>query len=493
MKYLILVPLLVLFANCTNAQGSESIIVGKKETIYSKALGENRKIWIYNPAVTSRDADSGKRYPVLYLLDGDAHFLSTVGIVQQLSQANGNGVLPEMMVVGIENTNRLKDLTPALASANAPAAVNPFVKFLSSELIPYMDRNYSTAPYRLLVGHSLGGLTAIDILTHSPQLFNACIAIDPSMWYDRENHLNQAIARLPKQDLKGSRLFIGVANTLPPGVSLSKLKNDASAETQHIRSIFRLDKFLKGNTTGLLYAQQYYEKEKHNTVPLLSTYDGLRFIFDYYQFDATEKDFTDSTASLALRLKTHYKRISEKLGYQVAAPAAFISYMGYSALGQKQFKKAEAMFRLNMESYPEKSHVHAAYADYLAAMKDTINAIANYKKALQISNDAATLVKLNALARQQQYNLSAGELQRYAGVYVLDTYKIPIVLELRQGKLWSKVPGQADSEFVPVSENVFTVKDKQGYVITFKMDGERPTEFTSVQPNGTFRAVLKKD
>ncbi|MFZ1784885.1 MAG: alpha/beta hydrolase-fold protein [Ferruginibacter sp.] len=491
MKTIILATILVYFSTGVNAQTSESIIVGKKETIYSKALNEKRKLWIYTPSVTSQNTSPDKRYPVLYLLDGDAHFLSTVGIVQQLSQANGNGVLPEMIVVAIENTNRLKDLTPRLSSLNDLDKANPFVNFLSSELIPYIDKNYNTAPYKLLVGHSLGGLTAIDILTNSPKLFNAYIAIDPSMWYDDEKFLNNTFVQLPKQNMNGTRLFIGTANTMPNGMKLSKLKNDNTTETQHIRSIFKLDNLLKNNTNGLKYAQKYYENERHNTLTLLSEYDGLRFIFDYYFLDVTEKDFADSTSLIATKLKTHYTKVSDEMGYKNAAPEALINYFGYDALTKKQYSKAEALFKLNMESYPNSNIVYDAYADYFLAKKDTANAIVNYKKAFEIKNDAATLRKLNNLTKQESFNLTLKDLQKYVGVYTIEAYKIDIVLEIRDSKLWSKVPGQADSEFIPVSKNTFTVKDKQGYLITFQMEGDKPLGFTSVQPNGTFKAVLK--
>lgn len=487
MKSIFVASVLLLLNFCVNAQNAESITIGKKEIIASKILKENRNIWIYTPNITSPIPNPDKRYPVLYLLDGDAHFYSTVGIIQQLSQANGNGVLPEMIVVAIENTNRFRDLLPS-ADLNKP---NPFVKFLSSELIPYIDKNYNTTPYKLLVGHSLGGLTAIDLLTNHSELFNAYIAIEPSMWYDDEKFLNQAVNQLPKQNMLGKRLFIATANTMPKGMSLEILTSDTSYETQHIRSIFKFDKFLKTNSNGLLYQQKYYENERHNTAPLLGEYDGLRFIFDYFFFDATEKDFADTSEVMAVKLKTHYANVSEKMGYKNAAPESFINYLAYDALGKKHFNKAKAFFELNIEWYPNSSNAFDSYVDYYLAKNDTVNAITNYRKALQIEANDITQRKLDALTQPKVSTVATIDVRKYAGIYTLVDFQLDIMLELRNGILWSIVPGQPDGEFQIISENVFTVKGTQGYIITFQMKGDKPEGFTSVQPNGTFKAVYK--
>jgi predicted alpha/beta superfamily hydrolase len=492
MKKIFFCALLITFAYYSNAQNEENIVIGKKVIIYSSTLKENRKIWIYTPTATASIPAGDKRYPVLYLLDGDAHFLSTVGIIQQLSQANGNAVLPEMIIVGIENTDRLRGLTPASAKTNSDEMANPFIHFLSSELIPYIDKNYSTAPYKLLAGHSLGGLTAIDILTNTPDMFNAYIAIDPSMWYGNEEFLNNAMAKLPKQNLSGKRLFIGIANTMPKGMNVLKVKNDNTAETQHIRSILKLDKFLSGNAnTGLKYSSKYYENDNHNSVPLISEYDALRFVYDYFSLQATEKDFADSTSIIVTKIKSHYDKITKEMGYTVAPLEAVINYFAYDALSKKQFSKAEAFLKLNIENYPYSSKAFDAFADYFTTIQDTANAIVNYKKALAINSDVSIRNKLNSLTHKVAFSLTENELKKYAGKYVLETYKITITLELRNGKLYAKVPGQTDDEFLPVSKDVFTVKDKQGYTITFLMNGEKATGFTSVQPNGTFKATLE--
>ncbi len=487
MKAILISSILLVYSFCAKAQNKESITIGKKETIFSKVLNESRTIWVYSPNFTSISPDSNKRFPVLYLLDGNAHFYSTVGIIQQLSQGNGNGVLPEMIVVAIENTNRLKDLVPSTDLDKS----NPFVGFLKDELIPYVDNHYNTSPYKLIVGHSLGGLTVIDILTHSNELFNAYLAIDPSMWYNNEVYLKNAMAQLPKQNKKGKKLFIGTANTMPKGMTLAQLKKSNGNETQHIRSILKLNDFLVKSNNGLRFAQKYYENERHNTVPLLCEYDGLRFIFDYYFFDAGEKDFADSSAQIAIQLKSHYENVSKELGYKNAPPEPLINYLGYGALVQKHFAKAKAFFELNIEWYPESSKVYDAYADYHLSRKDTISAIANYKKALQINNDASILQKINTLSHSDTKSLSVEDLQKYVGTYTLVDFQLDISLIIRDGSIWAIVPGQADDEFQILSENIFTIKGKQNYKITFKMDGIKPESFTSVQPNGTFKAVFK--
>ena len=90
------------------SQNDNKIVIGKIDSVYSKTLGEQRKIWVYTPDMTS--GSNNQHWPVVYLLDGDGHFASVVGMIQQMSQVNGNNVYPEMIVVAIPNTDRTRDL-----------------------------------------------------------------------------------------------------------------------------------------------------------------------------------------------------------------------------------------------------------------------------------------------------------------------------------------------------------------------------------------------
>ena len=101
-----------LLASC--AQEDSSIRIGERLSINSEILSEDRPYWVYLPESYGDETNAPRRYPVLYLLDGDGHFQSATGVVQFMSSGiNGNVQIPELIVVAIPNTNRTRDLTPS--------------------------------------------------------------------------------------------------------------------------------------------------------------------------------------------------------------------------------------------------------------------------------------------------------------------------------------------------------------------------------------------
>jgi hypothetical protein len=333
----------------------------------------------------------------------------------------------------------------------------------------------------------------MNVLTNHTKLFNAYIAIDPSMWYDKQRFLAATEKKLGEKSYDGTRLYIGIANTMPEGMTLTKMKKDTSSDTRHIRSIFELDAFLKSHATnGLRYASKYYGDDNHGSVPLISEYDGLRFIFDYYRFNLVAKDFTDSSAHVAMKMQKHYDLVSKEMGYKVLPPELNVNGLGYFAMNSKQYAIAASLFKMNIDNYPNSSNVYDSYGDLLAVEKDTANAIANYKKAMSLQPNPATQQKLDAMEGKEVFKMTPQELRKYAGVFDLDTLPVTITIELRNDALWASVPGQGDFQLVPLSANTFTVKDLSGYEVHFQMDGDKVAGFTSVQPNGTFKAHVKK-
>lgn len=410
MRKITLAILNLFFSITTFAQADNRITIGTIDTIQSNILAEKRKLLVYVPNKGPAPGFSQQKYPVVYLLDGDGNFNSVVGMIQYLSQVNGNTACPEMIIVGISNTNRNRDLTPTKTGddpslKNLPPSIKTasgggeaFLSFIEKELMPYIDATYPTQPYKILIGHSFGGLTAMNALINHTKLFNTYIAVDPSMWWDNLNFLKDAKKTLAEKDFTATTLYVGIANTMDPGTDIKRARKDTTADTRQIRSILDMDDYLKArNAKGLKYASKFYENDTHGTVSLNAVYDALRFIFADYQFKAADKDMTDSTVALADKFRLRYEKISKLYGYDVAPAEMEINRMGYLFLRMKQFKKAESFFKMNVENYPGSFNVHDSYGDFFVATGDTAKATEQFKKALAIQENGDTRMKLNKL------------------------------------------------------------------------------------------------
>jgi uncharacterized protein len=418
MKKYLLILFVVLAVSCTFQSGKKTgemadnrIVIGRIDSLYSHVLSEERKIWVYVPD-TGNSIYSPRKYPVVYLLDGDAHFSSVVGMIQQLSSVNGNDIFPEMIIVGIPNTDRTRDLTPTHVAhsiyindssqlATSGGGEN-FMSFIQNELIPHIDSLYPTASYRMLIGHSFGGLTAVNTLIHHTGLFNSYIAIDPSMWWDEQKLLHQADTILKQNHFDHKSLYMSIANTMDPGMDTLKVRKDTSEYSMHIRSILKFKDDLAGNPhNGLKWKYDYYMDDSHGSVPLISEYNGLRFIFGFYPMPAANKFFDkDYPPDSCLKtLDRHYNEVSENMGYKVLPDESVVNGWGYALMQQKQYDKALAFFKLNMENYPQSFNVFDSMGDYYLERKDTTNAVASFKKALTIKDFPDTRKKLERISK----------------------------------------------------------------------------------------------
>ncbi len=168
--------------------------IGETIEIHSKILGENRKLNIYLPVAYS--PDSVKKYPVIYLLDGSAEedFIHIAGLVQFCS-FTWIKMIPETIVVGIANVDRKRDFTFPTSNKKdkedfpTTGGSARFISFLQHELQPFIDTQYKTDQVKTLIGQSLGGLLATEILLKKPELFDNYIIVSPSLWWDDESLL----------------------------------------------------------------------------------------------------------------------------------------------------------------------------------------------------------------------------------------------------------------------------------------------------------------
>jgi len=405
----------LILAACQSGQapGSEEsqenqYIIGQLDSLHSDILDETRNIWVHVPGGQGDGIFAPQsKYPVLYVLDGPDHFHVLSGMIKQLS---GNSITPEMVVVSLPNTDRTRDLTPThvdLALFGDSAFVrtsgggDEFMEFMGKELIPYIEANYPVTSYRTFVGHSFGGLMVIHALHSQSQLFSNYVAIDPSLWWDDGIILRMTDSVLTNVDLSEKALYVGVANTMEEGMSVEEVRKDTAESSNHIRSILSfVDIAGSENASGLTMGWDYYEDDDHGSVPLITEYDALRFLFSWYRLEGLNDFFppdTELTAEdLIDHLTKHYEKVSDHFGYEVNPPESTVNSLGYNFMQSKP-EFAYALFDLNLRNYPQSANVFDSMGDYHLAQTDTLKAIEHFKKAFDMGESPFTKEKLDAL------------------------------------------------------------------------------------------------
>ncbi|MEZ5938959.1 MAG: alpha/beta hydrolase-fold protein [Hyphomonadaceae bacterium] len=221
-------------------------------TIESGALGENRTINVYMPPGY---ADGAETYRVLYMPDGGVKedFPHIANTVDELIR---EGAIAPVLVVGIENTERRRDLSPN-SSTEADGELAPmddgasvFRTFISMELIPEIESRYRVQPGRAIVGESLAGLFVVDTLMREPDLFDRYIAMDPSLWWDDHELVKRAPERLAGLAGKERVFWMSASGA-----------NDIMPHTE------ALAEALKANAPAdLIWTFEPRPKERHNTI-----------------------------------------------------------------------------------------------------------------------------------------------------------------------------------------------------------------------------------
>jgi uncharacterized protein len=344
-------------------------------TIKSEVMGEERVILVRTPAGYERGT---ARFPVLYMTDGDAHMAHTSSTLSFLAR---NGRVPEMIVVAIQNTDRTRDLTPTKADAKLPTTGQPrfptsggadrFLKFIETELIPQVEKQYRTQPFRVFAGHSFGGLFAVNALLTRPELFNAYIAVSPSLQWDDEVMLKRAEEFFRNRKEFRKTLYFTLGNE-PGGIGEGFV---------HFKELLT-----RLRPQGFEWSAEKMDDEDHGSVVLRSHYAGLRKIFEGYQLprDAANGDVVGGLPGA----EAHFKRLSQKLGYDMAVPENLINEIGYRLLFADKTEEAIAAFKTNVERYPNSANVYDSLAEAYEKAGRLDLARPNYEKAYALGTES---------------------------------------------------------------------------------------------------------
>ncbi len=336
-----LLCLLVLSPRSEGLAQDDKIVVGENSKIHSDVLKEDRNLMVYLPGGY---AQGREKYPVIYLLDGAAQFLHTAGTVDLMA---GLGMIPPMIIVGIPNTDRTRDLSPPTTTDSThqfptSGGADAFLKFLTDELVPFVNARYRTLPYRILIGHSLGGLFAVHAMLHRPDSFDAYLAESPSLWWSNESELASA-----SSFFRGHRVFRKFLY-LTLGSEGDHMLNPIEGLTRIIDSC---------RPQSFTWKFVRLPAESHGTTPFRSTFDGLALLFSRYVYPFALAD------SGVAKLEKHFAALSGDFGFEIKPPESVVNTMGYILLGEKKVADAIAMFQFNVAKYPQSANVYDSLAD----------------------------------------------------------------------------------------------------------------------------------
>jgi predicted alpha/beta superfamily hydrolase len=297
-----------------------------------------------------------------------------------------NARIPDLIVVAIPNTrDRTHDLSPA-GDTTATFAVSgrdtiaqrfptaggaaKMRAFLTEELAPWVEARYRTAPYRILVGHSLGGLFTVDALTYAPKSFNAYVAISPSLWWDHGRYVKRVEADLARTSLDGRALYMTTGAREPQDVMIDPARALAAwLDARHL--------------AGFHSWYHVMPTETHNSNPLRTEYDALEQIFSGWEPPDSVTEAAQIRGDIG-PLVAHRAMLAKRFGFPISLTPDEVNQLAYGQLQQKKIDGALRLFRYNTEHTPDYANGWDSLADGLEASGDAAGAIRSEEKAVQL-------------------------------------------------------------------------------------------------------------
>jgi predicted alpha/beta superfamily hydrolase len=274
----IIIFLLVFLYGLSFAQSKQGtitpLVLGEQYEIQSTQLSEKRTLNIYLPP-GYKDGDTVK-YPVIYLLDGgmDEDFIHIVGLVQ-FNSFPWVAWMPESIVVGITNADRKRDFTyPTTVKSDkdkypTTGGSAKFIAFIEKELQPYINKKFRTNNSKTIIGESLGGLLATEILFTKPYLFNKYIIISPSLWWDNGSLLKKPID--DKHVHENTGIYVGVGKEgLAPTAEPHVMEVDVNMLVEKIENL---------HNKNISVYFDYLPDETHATICHQAVFDAFRKLY----------------------------------------------------------------------------------------------------------------------------------------------------------------------------------------------------------------------
>ncbi|NUO79988.1 alpha/beta hydrolase [candidate division KSB1 bacterium] len=314
--------------------GSQLITIGETVRLESKHLHETRDIHI---ALPSSYSSTKQRFPVIYVLDGEAYFLSAVSAVNFMTTASQIPQMPDVIVVGIPNANRNRDMP--VPQELSTGGADRFLAFLADELVPFVEQNYRTHPLRVLIGHSQGGLFAMYAMVKHSSAFQWYLASDAPLFGATAPLLEQVVALVQRPDYRGR--LVSVERQLGWQNNWPKLESSKNA--------------------NFVSARIEITDETHETMIYKGIYEGLQQLF--FDYAPEQRDWPLD------KLDAKYAALSKAYGYAVPIPQAVLLTSVRLHAMQRHGEEAKLLLQRAVALYGESAQTQKLFAEVDEAIK----------------------------------------------------------------------------------------------------------------------------
>ena len=336
-------------------------------TFKSVVLNEERTVVVQLPK--SYQAEPNKIYPVIYRLDGAGNIPLASAVIERLQNDNR---APEVIIVAIENTNRLRDFYPTVnKEPQGPVGEGgggaQFLALFEQELIPLIDKNYRTHDFKVIAGASAGGVFALYALQAKPDLFQAHIAYSPAVWWNYGASVKSSKEFIEKAKNLNSYVYINIGEEA--GIMRERYDELQQAMESH-------------KVRGLRFFNDAFAGISHNLTTAAGAFNAYYNLFLPKQMPMSA--LTDDVTSI----DTYYKTLSQQWGEQISPPDRAVRLLGYNLTDSKQFTRAIEVFKYNIKNYPQSVDAHSALSYGFEMQGDTHQALIQIEAALGIADDS---------------------------------------------------------------------------------------------------------
>lgn len=346
---------------CAAQSDGAPIALGSYRVLHSRILGEDRVLQLHLP----RGYQSGEQaYPVVYLFYSDSEQGYFAQVVNDLYHLSMNRT-PPMILVGIPNTQRYRDLLPwsRPGGMGEEGRADVFLRFVREELLPFVEREYRTKPYRVLVGPQAAAVFGVYTLLEAPGTFQAFALNDPCVVDGPERSLCREVAA-----------FAATPQARGTYLAVSDVRGGPPRDSRHLEAL------RAGLEAGVGQGFRWrivVEEGWPFFLPPVRLREALLEVFSDYPFPSPAE------ARSLEAVEAHYHSVSASVGVPLEPPDLVLTLAANGMMGRGEHPEALRTFQRLVELHPSSLNGPWGLANLHRAMGDTATAIRFYQECLR--------------------------------------------------------------------------------------------------------------